>query len=224
MTVKVKPWLCVIAAITTLLISGVCFGYDDEGFQYWSSAGVSFDINKDWQFTFDEEFRLGDDGGHLYYHHSDLGFLYKSLAKWIDVGFNYREVFEKDNSGEWREEHRPHLNITLKTRWFDLDVSNRLRFEYRDRETKKDIWRYTNKFTVKLPVELTELKLKPYFANEIFIPLNDNIIERNRLYCGVSFNLSKGIKTDIYYLWQSSKSGEEWKDINVLGTQLKFLF
>jgi hypothetical protein len=202
-----------------------CFAFDDGDFQYWSSAGVSFDINKDWKCTFDEEFRFGEDAGEFYYHHSDLGFVYKGLTDWIELGFNYRQVFDRtDSEGEWKQENRPHLNVTLKGRLFDLDVSNRSRFEYRDREDKEDLWRYRNKFTVKLPFELTALKLKPYLADEVFIPLNDDNITRNRIYAGVSFTVLEDITGEVFYLWQSSRSDGDWKDTNVLGTRLKFRF
>jgi len=219
-----KQWDLVVTVITVVLISEICFGFDDEGFQYWSSAGVSFDINKDWRCTFEEEFRLGDDGGHLYYQHSDLGFVYKSFTDWIELGVNYRQVFEKDNEGKWRQENRPHLNVTLKGQLFDFGLSNRSRFEYRDRENKEDLWRYRNKVTVKLPFELTELKLQPYMADEVFITLNDDNVDRNRFYSGVSFNLSKDITASVFYLWQSTRSGREWKDVHVLGTGLKLYF
>jgi len=122
------------------------------------------------------------------------------------------------------QENRPHLNITLKARLFDLDVSNGARFEYRDRENKEDLWRYRNKVTVKFPFELTNFELQPYVAEEIFITLNDDNVDRNRFYAGASFNLSKNIKANIFYLWQSSRSDKQCKDINTLGTQLKFTF
>ncbi len=216
---------CFIAAvIAILLINGICFAFDDGDFQYWSNAGASVKLSKNWTATVEEELRMGGDAGRLYYHHSDLGFLYSGLADWLDVGFNYREVFETDSSGKWRQEHRPHLNVILKSKLFGLDFSNRSRFEYRDRENQKDLWRYRNKTTVKLPFELTSLKLKPYVADEIFIPLNDDNIERNRLYSGVTFNLLENLKADIFYLWQASRSGKEWKDINALGTSLKLYF
>jgi len=193
-------------------------------FQYWSSANVSLDIDKDWKITFAEEFRLGDDAGHLYYHHSDLGFVYKSLADWIDLGVNYRKVFERDSKDKWRQENRPHLNVMLKGKLFGLDLSDRSRFEYRDRENKKDLWRYRNKVSVKLPLELTSLKLQPYLADEVFINFDEEDFNKNRLYAGLSLKLSKNIKGEVYYLWQSSKSGGDWKNINVLGTGLKFYF
>lgn len=103
-------------------------------------------------------------------------------------------------------------------------MSDRSRLEYRDREIKKDIWRYRNKLTIRLPLEFTELKLKPYLADEVFINLDEEGYNRNRLYGGVSFELSKNLTGDIFYLWQSSRSGGGRKDINVLGTALKFHF
>ena len=214
----------VVTVIAVLLISEICFAFDDGDFQYWSTAKFSFDIDKDWKITFEEEFRLGDDAGHLYRHHSDLGFVYKSLADWIDLGFNYKQVFQKDSKGTWRQENRPHLNVTLKGKLFGLDLSDRSRLEYRDRENKKDLWRYRNKLTVKLPLELTALKLQPYLADEVFINLDGEGYNRNRLYSGLSLKLSKNIKAEVYYLWQSSESSGGWEDINVLGTQLKFYF
>lgn len=205
-------------------LNGVCFAFDDEDFQYWSTAKFSFDLDKDWGFTFAEEFKLSDDAGRLYYHHSDLGLVYKALADWIDLGANYRKAFEKDSKGEWRQENRPHLNITLKGRLLGLGVSNRSRFEYRDRENKKDLWRYRNKFTVKFPVQFRQLKCRLYVADEVFINFDSEDFNKNRLYSGISFDLSKNIKGDIFYMRQSSKSGGSWNDINVLGTALKFYF
>jgi len=213
-----------VVAMIVVAASEICFATDDGDFQYWSSADFSFDIDKDWKFKFQEEFRLKESGGHLYHHYSDAGFVYTGFADWIDLGFNYRQVFEKDSEGEWRQENRPHLNVTLKGKLLGLDVSDRSRFEYRDRENKEDVWRYRNKVTVKLPFELTELKLKPYLADEVFITLNDDNVDRNRLYAGVSFKLAKNLKGDVFYLWQSSRSSGSWIDINVLGTALKFSF
>jgi hypothetical protein len=145
--------------------------------------------------------------------------VYKSI-----LGFNYRQAFQKDSNNKWRRENRPHLNITLKGKLSNLDVSSRSRFEYRNRENNKDLWRYRNKVTVKLPLELTSLKLQPYLADEIFINFDEEDFNKNRLYSGLSFKLSESIKGEVYYLWQSSESDGDWKDLNVLGAQLKFYF
>lgn len=222
------PRLAVYILLTVILCAiynKPCFAFDDGDFQWWTSAGASLDINKDWKCDFEEEFRFGDDAGELYYHHSDLGFVYQGLADWIDLGFNYRQVFARaDSAGEWKQENRPHLNVTLKGKLLGLGVSNRARFEYRDIEDQEDHWRYRNKFTVKVPLELTELKFKPYVADEVFVPLNDDNISINRVYAGVSFDVLDNMTGEVFYLWQSSRAPGDWNDTNVLGTRLKFRF
>ena len=215
----------IVVFICTGIPGESCCAFDDGDFQYWSAAGGSFEINPDWGCSFEEEFRFGDDAGELYYHHSDLGFIYKGFADWLDLGINYRQVFERtDSEGEWKQENRPHLNVTLKGQLFGLNVSDRSRFEYRDREDKNDLWRYRNKVTIKLPLELTALKLKPYLADEVFVPLDDDNIAKNRVYAGVSFQMLENMTGEVFYVWQSSRAPGDWNDINVLGTRLKFRF
>jgi len=167
---------------------------------------------------------MGDKAGNLYYQHTDVGFVYKGLTDRIDLGFNYRQIFEDDSKGEQRREDRPHLNFTLKGKLSGISISDRSRFEFRCREKKEDVWRYRNKITFKLPFELTALKLKPYLADELFFDLDKKGYNRNRLYGGVSFGFTKSIKGEVYYLWQSSRSGSGRENINVIGTKLKFYF
>ncbi len=219
---KIK--VCFLAGLICGGLSGKpCLANNKSGFQYWSRAGFNFDLDKEWTVTFEEEFRLGDDGGNLYHHHSDIGLVYKGLADWIDVGANFRKVYE-DAGDTWQEENRPHINITLKGKLGDIAVSTRSRFEYRDREEKEDIWRYRNKVTFKLPGELTKLKLKPYLAEEVYINFNEEGYVRNRFYSGVAFNITKNVKADIYYLWQSSRASPGRDDLHALGTKLVFRF
>lgn len=222
---RVRGSVSVVVATIVVLSSSVCFAYSDEGFQWWTSASASTKISDDWKCTFLQEFRLGDDGGNFYYEHSDLGFTYSGLADWIDLGANFRLIYEKDGNDDWKRENRPHLNVTLKNKLFGLSVSSRGRFEYRDRYKDEDVWRYRHKVTVKFPCELTALKLKPYVADEIFATMNDDNVDKNRVYAGASFGLTETVSADIFYMWQTSRSSSgEWSDIHVLGTGLKLRF
>jgi len=214
-----------MAALTiVVLVAPICFGYEDEGFQWWTTTSATVDLNDNWKCVFDQEFRLGDDGGNLYYEHSDLGLVYSGLADWIDLGANFRLIYEKDSSDHFQRENMPHLNVTFKANLFDCQLSTRSRFEFRDRTNKDDVWRYRNKFAVKLPFELTVLKFKPYLSEEIFVTMNDDNIGKSRLAFGATFPLSKKVDADVFYMWQATRSGGEWLDINVLGTGLKFKF
>lgn len=214
----------IVTAVFVLLTGGICFASDDNDFQYWSAASFSFDLDKDWKAVVTQELRIGESAGNLYYEHTEMGLIYSGLADWLDVGFDYRQISETDSAGTWRDEHRPQLNVTLKTKLFGLDWADRSRLEYRDRENKTDLWRYRNKLTLKLPMELTPLKLKPYIADEIFIDLNEVGYNKNRVYAGVSFKLAKNLKCAIFYMWQTTRTGGFYNDISVLGTSFKFSF
>jgi len=222
---KTKNWtLFTVTAIITILSSGICFAVDDSDFQYWSSASLSFDIHKDWKAIVTEELRMGESAGKLYFHYTDVGFVYGGLADWLDLGFDYWQVYGKDSSGSWMEEHRMLLNATLKGNLLDIDFTNKSRFEYRDRENKDDGWRYRNKLTLKFPMELTALKLRPYIADEVFFTLDEADYTANRLYAGFCIDLAKNLKGNIFYMWQSTRTSGKYIDINVIGTYLTFSF
>ena len=212
-----------ILIIWIIVLSNYSFATDDGEFQYWNTESVSYKINQDLKMKLEEEFRFGDDGGNLYYQHSDLGLSYSGLTDWLDLAINYRQVFEK-KSGEWKYENRPHLNASVAWKMFDIACGNRARFEYRHREDSENYWRYRNKLTVKLPFKFTALEIQPYIADEIFYDFDEETLNRNRLYAGFSLRLFKDLKGDMFYLWQSSKSNDKWSDIHVLGTKLNLSF
>lgn len=201
-----------------------CYPFDDGDFQYWNTEGMSVKLDKNWKIELGEEFRFGDDAEDFYYQHSELGLIYSDLFKWLDAGVNYQLVYEEKDD-DWQYENRPHLNAILKYDVRGLKLTDRNRLEYRDKEGGHDDgWRYRNKVTVKLPLQLTRFKIQPYAADEVFIDFNEEKFNRNRLYCGADFKIFKNLKGELYYLLQVSEKNNKWTDINALGTKLKFAF
>jgi len=212
-----------LTVIVVLCLARSCFAFDDGDFQYWNSESLSYAVNDNWKLYLEEEFRFGDDADDFYYQHSDGGIIYSGLAKWLELGANYRHIFEK-SKGKWFIENRPHLNVAVKWKAGSWSFSNRGRFEYRSRQDREDFWRYRNKFTVKWPFKLTVFEIQPYIADEIFYDFDEAEMNRNRLYTGSTLKLLKNLKADIFYLWQNSEKNNDWKDLNVFGTKLKFYF
>jgi len=208
-----------------LLISPgfLAFAFDDGDFQYWNTEKIVWKISDNWSGSLEEELYLGNNASNLYYHHTDLGFTYSGLAEWLDLGFNYRQVFE-DRNGSWESENRPHFNLTVKGNAFGYSWSDLSRFEYRNRESAEDFWCYRNKFTLKMPCKFTKFQIQPYVADEWFYDFNVESLNRNRLYTGITFKLMGNVGADIFYMWQSSKTNDDWDDTNVLGTKLTVNF
>jgi len=224
-TVSHRTARLILAALLIGVFTGsACFAFDEGDFQFWDTTSVSFHIHQNWKVAVEEGFKLGHDAGNLYYHYTDLGFIYSGAADWIDLGFNYKQAFSKDDDGHWCWENRPHFNITVKGKLWDIGLDDKSRFEYRDREVDEDLWRYTNQLTAKLPFELTRFKLRPYVADKVYLNFEGKAFEKNRLYTGVTFNLRKNMDGGVYYVWQWGKSDGKWSDLNALGLQLKFPF
>lgn len=182
------------------------------------------DIHQDWTVSVQEHLKIGDDAGKFYYHHTDLGFIYKSLTDGVKLGFNYKQVFKKDDDGHWEPENRPHVNLLLKGRLGTFDVIDRSRIEFRDRQEDEDLWRYTHCLKVTLPIELTTFKFRPYFADQVYLNLEGQAFDKNRIYSGVIFELPRKIESEFYYVWQSSKPDDQWEDLNALGLVFKIRF
>jgi hypothetical protein len=222
-SMKIKA---VIVVLISILLTNISFADVSDGkFRIWTTFKASSDINKDFRLDVEEEFRWGDNASEHYYSHTDVGITYKNIADWLDVGINYRYAeARKGSSSPWKVEHRPHLNATIKGMWNDIKLSNRSRLEFRNIEDKDAVLRYRNKFKAVLPVELTSLKLKPYVADEILISFNSDKFDTNRLYAGVSTDVTKNLSADFYYIYQASKSNNDWINFNILGFSLKYKF
>ncbi|KPK44355.1 MAG: hypothetical protein AMJ65_03260 [Phycisphaerae bacterium SG8_4] len=214
----------VIVIVCVALLGSNCFGDDIGKFEYWTTAGASFDIEKNWRVSVDELLKLGDDARKFTYHHTDLGFVYQGLADWVDLGFNYRHAFGRYGPSDWRRERRPHVNVTFKSRLGEIDLSDRSRLEYRDKDYAKDQWRYTNKLTLTLPGEFTKWKMRPYFADQVYIDLDGYVLSKNKVYSGFSFELSEDLVARLLYVWDSDRTYGNWRNTNILWLQLRLYF
>ncbi len=198
------------------------FAFEDGDLQLWNTDSIAVKLDDHWKITLEEELRFGDNISELYYTHTDGG-LVLSVTDGLDFGLKYRQVYEKKN-GEWKEENRPHFNATVKWAWKDFKFKDRNRLELRIPESKNDKWRYRNELTVESPWKWTDFDIQPYVSDEIFVDFYGEKLNRNRLYAGIKFKLFEHFKSEVFYLWQSSKKSDDWIDYNVIGIKLKLVF
>ncbi len=207
------------ALSTTALATG-----DSGDGEYWQTHSLKLKIDDDWTFGVSEEFRMGRSGSNPYLHNVDFSLAYSGLADWLDVSMNFKKEYERDSTGKFRGENRPHFNATLKGHVWDLALSNRSRLEYRNREHKEDLFRYRNKTTIKFPWKFTSLQLQPYVAEEFFINLGENNISQNRIFAGFGFKVCENLDMGVFYMFKQSKISGGWRDTNVIGTEFKLAF
>ena len=226
-----------------LLISGLLFAaavcVGDTDFQHWSNVDGTFNLNEEWIFKVENQFRFSDSED-FFQHHTDFGLTYTQLADWLDVGANYRFIRRKRRDGDWEEENRPHFNFIFKGQLFYIRVRHRLRFEYNDDDDLGDYATIRNKFTLNpefeddrdfLPLLPSEAKtflysrnVRPFAAYEFFADTETNQVSRHRFSTGLSAKLNDFLVGDVYYMFEYNRSFADKDDLHVLGASLKFIF
>jgi hypothetical protein len=218
----VKKRILLIVGLLFLSVGRAC-AYDDHDFQVWNTEVEEFKIGRDSKIALEEEFRWGDNASEFWYHHYDAGFFY-SLEKWLSIGGGYRRIYEL-KKGKFKLENEPYLVASLLWDMEGFKIEDRSRLEYRHFGYQDDAWRYRNKVTVKFPWKFTKMEIQPYVSDEVLIGFSSiNELNQNRFSSGLAMSLTKNAKAEIYYMLQTGKSSGDWKDANVLGTKLKFLF
>ncbi|MDD5437110.1 MAG: DUF2490 domain-containing protein [Candidatus Omnitrophica bacterium] len=199
------------------------YAYEDGDFQIWHTEGQDVNLKKGAKLLVEEEFRYGDSAGELYYQHYDVGLAY-DVNKYLTTSINYRQIYEGEK-GKFKPEYEPHLNITPKCELYGFKIEDRNRFALKLYDDKReDIVQYRNRLLVRAPWKFTPLGIQPYVSDEVFVKLNNAAWNRNRFAVGVTLDLLKNIKGDIYYMLQSTKKPGRWTDANILGLKLKALF
>ena len=216
-----KTYFVIISLTLIAWVRG--YAYDNNDFQVWNTDVEEFQVNKDSKIVLEEEFRWADNAGEFYYQHYDIGFFY-NLEKYLQVGGGYRHIYEL-KKGKFKLENEPYVAATLFWDLLGCKFDDRNRLEYRHFDYQDDLWRYRNKFAIKLPWKFTRMELQPYLSDEIFISFDEiSQFNQNRFSCGLGMNLTSKIKAEVYYMLQSTKGPDKWLDANVLGTKIRLVF
>lgn len=225
LSMKGEKMMRIVFAIIglTLLLTAKAYAYDDGDFQVWNTDVQELKVNDKTKIALEEEFRWGDNAHQFYYQHYDLGLFY-ALNQYLNAGAGYRQVYEL-KSGKFKPEEEPYVTATFlgDLKGFKFDDRNRL--EYRHFNYQADSWRYRNKLTVKFPWKFTKIEIQPYVSDELFVGFGTiSQFNENRFSCGLTVNLAKNLKAEIYYMLRCSKGAGSWVDTNALGTKLKLAF
>lgn len=246
---KSKVWLNALAVMLGTAASGLA--YDDGDFQVWLKAEASGSLSEKWSVKIEEELRYGDDAGELYDEETLLMGTYKA-ADWLKVGLGYRIVQERkektvvspkaaadgsisyepvgDGDHYWQNEERPTAELTFSKKVDGWTLEDRTRFEWRMKDDGKDDYlRFRNRLKVKTPWKITNWEMNPYAAWELNYEDKDGLtgsdkLNRHRYYLGVSGRISDRIKGGVYYMLQTDRDGDDWKNTNVAGLEIAASF
>jgi hypothetical protein len=192
----------------------------DDDIQHWHSQSVSKQISDKWGAKLRLEYRFKENASQLFMHFSEYELNYH-CAPFLNLSANYRQVYEKSDA--FRLEHRPHFNAALICRMHPFTLHNRLRAEWRMKESNETVWRYRNKIGVDIKMKVVDISCRPYIADEIFINGKSGEREKNWLIGGFKIPVLKHYQFDICMMLQSIKRSVKWENDYIICTGIGYV-
>jgi hypothetical protein len=157
------PWS--ILALFFLLTTGRFHTYGRDEWQSWNDVSIKYKFSENTGLLWSPEIKIGDDISDLISWRMRQGVFFDYNENLI-LGFNYLYQEEKNDSGDWRDEHRLEAFATIKWNLGGLKFSDRNKYEYRMRGNKKNP-RYRNSLLISKPITLHGVDLTPFIKDEI---------------------------------------------------------
>lgn len=205
-----------------LVLNPVPFVEARDDWEYWNGIEFKAALQKTLDLKLKHELRLQDDFGNFYLTNASVWLLWKPV-KFVELGPAYRYEYTETSTGKNTDENRVWFETTLKTSLEKWKFSNRHRFERRD-VSGRESFRWRSQVKVSHPLTLGTFEITPFASEEIFYDAKKDEFNQNRVILGVSRSLSKAVTLDLYYLVRSDRTGSDWNEREVIGTEFKISF
>jgi hypothetical protein len=188
-----------------LAFSLICFGVQsqEKGPGNWLIYIGSKQLNSKWNLHHEVQYRNYNAIGDLEQLLLRTGLGYNISEKsnlLLGYGYINSENYARNDQEKFTvEEHRIFQQFITKQNIGKVTLQHRYRFEQRFVESDfKTRFRYF--LSMNIPLKNPKYYLSTY--NEIFLNGSSNIFDRNRVYGGFGYKLSKGIKFELGYMSQ----------------------
>ena len=192
----------------------------------WNKYQVEKRLNERWKVYTGEEVRFRERTG-FYYEETSVGLNYQAL-KHLAVGAVYLQTHSgttKNGRTSWQWISKPKVYVTPQVYFKGFSLEDRNSLEYHFIHDQRDILLYRNMVSLTAPWKWTRLEFRPYTANEIFKETDRGGISEDRLYGGFKMHWWGPIYGRIFYLRDATNnSSGQWNILNVIGSDLDFIF
>lgn len=193
-----------------------------DDWEYWSKYEIKKALHKQWDLKGGYEAKFQDDLGNFYLTNGSATLLWKP-EKFLELGPGYKYEYTETSSGKNTDENRLYWDTILKASYHGFSLNHRHRVEWRN-VSGSETFRWRGQLKVSHPLQWVGWEITPFVAEEIFWNEKKNEFDQNRLTLGVGRKLSKEVALDLFYLLRSDRTGSDWNEREVIGTELKLSF
>ncbi len=201
--------------------------FSQENLGSWNIVNINLKINSKWNAFTETQLRSLSFYDEYHYYEIKSGATYKIDKDFsVTSGFGSYNTFSQGGNFE-----NPIRNKEIRT-WLQLNFKNQLRVltvEHRYRaEQRFTSDGYRNRFRYRLsatiPINNKKTASKPFYAlvwDEIFLTNNEPFFERNRMFVGCGYEMSKNLAFQTGYIYQfdykiNDETGRDFFNIALL--------
>ena len=186
-----------------------------------------------------ETLTFGDDMSE-FYEQEMLAMLGWKANSWLKLGAGYNAVQTRKNTARyvetrvedatsyteaddhyWAHESRPTADVTLNRNPGGWKISDRNRFEWRDKEGQAGYLRYRNRLQATAPWQWTPWKIAPVVSVEVNYEDNEDLassdrLNRTRWLAGLAMKPLKNLQLAPALFYERNKKNGDWTDLYTL--------
>ena len=195
-------------------------GPANADWQLWPEINLSVALNERVSLLAFGTLHVGQDVSDLNEEQAGVGLKF-ALNKYFSLSPAYRYSRGQPPGRSHVREHRGFLDFNARMPLGDkFQLSDRNRGEIR-RINGVTSGRYRNRLQIERPFRISEHKVIPYLADEVFYDTRFHIWNRNRIYAGVRVPLNKHFGVDGYFLEQHDVRDQPFRTRHVIALSLK---
>ena len=209
--------------LACLLFPGTARAETDTGSAH--NLIIKYSLTDTWYLSSRNLLASRDGFDDFFFGYLDLNLGY-NLKNGLAVEGGYRHAW-LEIGDDWRDEYRPSMTLSYRTKLGDWSFSNRHRLEYRMFESgssASDRFRYRNETRLIAPWELKTLNAKFFIEEEFFYEFNGGGFNFNWFTYGLRWRWKDGVILKLGHRWQALKFGEEWNHRHQLVTGVLLFF
>lgn len=210
------PWM-----VAALLLAAAPTRADAD-LQTWFEVGVSRQLHKRVDLSFEQHLRFDQDASRLQAVMPELALSYR-LHKLVRFGLGYRFLYERDKDGVLVIRHRFHAEARPRYQLGPVEVSYRVRYQEQLRGPIADGLRHTLRNRLQVALETTR-PWTPAVAAETFHRLGDREairFHKLRLTAGVGYELGDH-QVELFYRVEIPQDDPTDPVLHILGLAYEY--
>lgn len=199
----------------------------------WSSAGLRLKLNKTWEFTLSEQYRLKTNSSVTDSYFTELEANYTGLDNW-EIGGGFRFIRENDNVGKIQgyENHtRFNIDLAYKHKIDRLKLNYRVRYQNKNElgitTEQGDFANQNLRLRVGAGYNIKNWKFDPEISTEIFRHFEkeqESQFNRIRVTVGTDYDFKKIGSISLFYRMERELNELYPKTTNIIGLSYLYTF